>query len=859
MASLFWGDTSEEKAKANLRNSLYELRKIFPEEVLTIRGHDYVGINRSVEFTKDIDIFIGDDRDLKILELEDVVFMEKVNIGNYDYYGDWVSSVRIAYEGIILGSLNSYLDKAISSKNIERKKVSSEKIIEIDPYNERAYRELIDICIYNHSYTEGLRYFNKIRSLVEKDLNTKLEKETEDLYQVLKNKEKTTQEISSSDDYERVEIIAELFDEYKKFLGSKPYNNIILSGEMGIGKSRIISNLLEKVQVEIVTLKFYPNDVLSPFRCVDYLFNMYDIYGTEYNLKMRELAKAISKTKKVIYFDSLEFIDFESLKLISNYLISPTNKNLFILGEFNKSCVKDIRFLKYIKNIRNINFIEIEPLTEYQTIEYINKIVDNKSNLDYETIYSKSHGNIMMIRYMLEDDNYAIGTVDEIINSLTDAEYSILQKISAFKYKSTFYFIAKLVDDNEIELLLLLESLLNKGIIVFENDSYVPKYDIIREMAYDRMNPAIALEIHRRIASIIENETNIDYDLMLELKYHYENIGDLKNEIRYEIKALEIRLDYHDQFFPIIERFDLLSKLEAPDKSDVYATFDKLADDLEELRKTIKYEDYYYLKMKIEFLMGRTMVTGGRSKEGIVHINKLIGMAKEIDSTKYLVKGYIEYVHYGIHSYNNEIMHEYIEKLKEIVSLETNILDYAELLRLEGLYETRMNNLEVAEELLHRAIEIYNTKRFETISIVPVAASYNYLGHLYYKKKDYDNAERYFVKAITKCIDNRLIKSLDILFADYGYMLFAIRKYDKAQEVLENALDYFDILGTHWKRPLVESALGIIKISRGELEEATVHMRNAEIFFRKDQKADEGELLEILKARIKTYKMTIQE
>ena len=322
---------------------------------------------------------------------------------------------------------------------------------------------------------------------------------------------------------------------------------------------------------------------------------------------------------------------------------------------------------------------------------------------------------------------------------------------------------------------------------------------------------------------------------------------------------MEIRLDYHDQFFPIIERFDLLSRLEAPDKSDIYATFDKLDDDLEELRKTVKYEDYYYLKMKTEFLMGRTMVTGGRSKEGIVHINKLIGMAQEIDSTKYLVKGYIEYVHFGIHSYNNEIMHEYIEKLKEIVSLETNILDYAELLRLEGLYETRMNNLEVAEELLHRAIEIYNTKRFETISIIPVAASYNYLGHLYYKKKDYDNAEHFFVKAITKCIDNRLIKSLDILFADYGYMLFAIRKYDEAQEVLESALEYFDILGTHWKRPLVESALGIIKISRGELEEATVHMRNAEIFFRKDQKADEGELLEILKARIKTYKMTIQE
>lgn len=857
LANLFWGDSSEEKAKGNLRNSLYELRKLLPEGILSIKGHDYVGINRAIQLEKDIDLFLDEDRDSKILELSDLNFMDKVNIGGYDDYGDWVESVRVAYNGIIIAALNANLDKAISLKNVEKIKTLSERIITLDPYNEKAYREIMKICIYNHSYIEGAKYYRVLKKKVNGDLGLELEQKTEEIYEILKSKEKYLVENEGTDEYERIDLIVQIQREYKQFLASKPFENIILSGEMGIGKSRIVERFLETVELEVIKLRFHPNDVLSPYKCVDELFYEYDINAGDYNTKMMDLAEKLARTKKVIYLDSLEYIDFESLKLISNHLIRRGLKNIFIVSEFNKSCIRDQRFLKYVKNIENLNFIDVYPLTEYQTIEYINTIVDDRGEVDYDDIFNRSHGNIMMIEYLLKGNEYAENIVEQIINSLTDEEYLLLKRLSVFKSKSEFSYISKLVQGNELSTLSLLDSLLAKELIVYKDGVFSIKYELIKEVAYEKINPAIAGELHKMIAEIIESEKEISYSILQELIYHYEMIGDGMNENRNRIKALEMRLDYQDQFFPIIEKIDILEQLGEFSKSQVYEEFEVLTENLNNLRKTIKHDEYYKLKMKLEYLMGRTMVLGGRSAEGILHIENLIEMAQSISSNKYLKLAYIEYIHYGIHNYDDNVMKKYIDKLKSIVVPEEEPLDYAELIRLEGLYETRVGNLDRAEELLIESLEIYHIRRFETISIIPMAASYNYLGNLYTEKRDYVKAEEYFLKAIHKCLDNGLTKSLDIFYADYGYMLYIKGSYAKAKNAMQSAISYFDILGTHWKRSKVESVSGIIAVGEGDLDGATLHMRNAEIFYKSDQTAEEKKLLDHLKNSIKEHKMTI--
>lgn len=858
LSAIFWPENDEVRAKSNLRNALYQIRKILGEEILEIDGHSFIRISDKVELKKDIDLFLDEDNGKRILETSELIFMDKMYLKDNHLFTEWLDGVKRAYENLILNILNSELNNNIEIRNQELVEKYSNKIIELDPYNENAYREQIKVHILNHDFNEGIKIYKALESKVLKELEVALEEETIELYEYMIKRKNNTGETQIKEYFERSDLSLIISKEFDNFIRSKEFNHIIVRGEIGVGKSKLIESFLKNIKWKSYILEL--NQTITEIELLGFqkLLDLFNISGRN---QMECLKKFLDEMKNredkvILYIKNLEYIDIKSLDYFSELLLDSRQENIFIISELSESLIRDFSVNQRLRLFRNIINIDVPLLSIHETIDYIKfKAPDNKEAiLNKDIIYEESFGNIMFIDEYIKPNKDMGSIIGVLLNSFNSIEWDILKKAAIFEDSFSIKDLNILMNLEELTLLNHIESLFNKGIFRESDNKLRIKYKPLKSKIYDNMPGVYKNRLHEIVANNYEDKEEINYENCKFLSYHYGKAGRYFNKYFYKLKSLELRLDYYDQFFPTIKNLEDKPKDFFSDRESYYQELNKLHKNINEMKHSIEGENFYQLIMILEFLMGRTMIGGGRREEGIVHIQKLIPMAQQSKDVEYLVKGYIEYIHYGIHKGSNIIIKEYIDLAKGIINREKFYVEYAELTRLEGLYELRTNNLEIAEKLLKESIEAYDVPILSNRNMFPIAAANNYLGNLYKAKKDYKTAEKYYLKSINTCLEYDVKKSLDIFYADYGYMLFMKNDYDKAEEILKKALEVYDVLGTHWKRSIVESSLGKIQLSKGDYKTALSHVRNAEIFSKKDQKSEEIKLLNKLKRDIKNKK-----
>ena len=60
------------------------------------------------------------------------------------------------------------------------------------------------------------------------------------------------------------------------------------------------------------------------------------------------------------------------------------------------------------------------------------------------------------------------------------------------------------------------------------------------------------------------------------------------------------------------------------------------------------------------------------------------------------------------------------------------------------------------------------------------------------------------------------------------------------------ALEEYHLLGTHWKRPAVEAICGLIALESDQCKQARIHLVNAQIYIKADQRSKEEALIQQL-------------
>lgn len=895
LASMFWCDYPEESAKRNLRNSLYKIRESIGNDVLSVQGHTYIEVSPSIKLTRDVDLFIMDNTDEKLLNIGSYTFLEHVSVADSAEFENWVSSVRSAYEKMTLERLKAIMDQSIEQNAVEKAEKCSRKILDIDPYNEDACCILLGILAERREFKEAIGTYQRFASQLKNDIGILPGHELQSVYdKVLSGNMEDSEPAESAKfgrDYNKE--ISILKEQYGAFIGGNEYRNCILSGDLGSKKSAVITDFSAGLEnVTIVRVRFQAADHHLSFYAIDriivelnsrlglnstqkeYGLSNSDLYYL-YALNRVFLHVKQTNLKMVLILENLESVDNDSIDLITHYFFEVYSRDIFTIGEYSHQFSASNRLFMLLRMAPGVKLIETHPLTRIEASKFICDI-DNLSTIS-DKIASEAMeytgGNLMLLSDFAddfkkgEDDLLKIMPetrmeFEKVLASMTPKEITYIEFLSIMDRGAEFDMIQSVLGDTPLVALETIEKLVNRQLIIQVKTEermllFIPE-KMIRNFMHKRMLDIKAVELHRLAAEYSERryiENNTEYFYLTETKYHYSFTDNTYKKLHYNILFLETGLDYFDEFFPTV--FSEEQKRLGMDvhKEEILRNITEYEADLLAMEGTIPYNQFYDLKCRLDFIHGRTLTRDGKREQGQKYIYDVVKLAKECGLDDILMKAYVETLCFALKTENVELMQEYVSLTEELANHERYEKENAVILRIEAYFAIRNHEFRKAEELLLKSLEIFSQPKLRRSNYFNIAACYDYLSDNSREQGKYEEALDYLNKAIGICLEKNERKSLDLFYEDYGYILFLQREYDEAYRYFEESIKLYEEFRTYWLRSIAESCLAMICCQRGQKEKAVEHFRLAEIFSKKDRSSEELRVLETARREMRKAKL----
>ena len=568
VAGLLWGDDSEDIAKKNLRNALYQLKKSFDLEIVETPNNSILILNDTFDFYIDVDQFISDPKNNLDLYRSD--FLKGFFVKKADSFEEWVFENKYHYKSIYIKTLESIIESlSLDNPDVEK---HCKKLISLDELNEHYYRTLIRHYGSIGSLNKVIDSFNEISQVLNRELGVSPSKETENLFNSIISSVKT---ISSPKNtlselfFGRSNELAIIQNNYNSFLDNKDFKSILVSGEAGIGKSRLVQeflNFTEGNKVHVLKEACYMVEkeyILKPWGSIlEQIYNIFIEANIEIpqiwhstldkifpelidirsfsNIKILEnmefikyemlqdiildIFKKLSMDKKIVLvFDDIQWMDAKSISILNSLLLSPISKNLLAIFTYrNEQNLQVERFLSSLSKYNKLNNIHLNRF-ESQEVEKFIKIALPKKKFNKNTfkkIYEETEGNsFFLIEYLnsiKENKNINIMSLemkDALKNRfiyLSKDSIDILNIVSLFFDKAPLSVLRRILDKGDLEIIDSLEVLENKFILeeFYERDNIYFKFthQKLREYIYLNQSETRKNILHEKVADILEDD-----------------------------------------------------------------------------------------------------------------------------------------------------------------------------------------------------------------------------------------------------------------------------------------------------------------------------------------------------------------
>lgn len=434
--------------------------------------------------------------------------------------------------------------------------------------------------------------------------------------------------------------------------------------------------------------------------------------------------------------------------------------------------------------------------------------------------------------------------------------------LSVMEHGTDVQQLGSILEENSVKVMKILDFLMRRRLLAETGGGKRRMLKIrekmVRDMIYERTSQFKRLELHKlaiRYYEKIYQRNRSVYFYLSELRYHYSFTDCEYEKLYYDIMHLQYVLDYYDEFFPTVVNDEDTRNSIRLDRERIYQDMEEYTQRLEAMEDEVEFRNYEELHMVLDFLAGRSLTRDGKRKQGIVCIQKMMDRAGELERTDMLLKGYVELICYGLKEGSVEWMEKYLKEAKSTENLKAYARERGVLLRLEGYCNILKEEYDRAEQLLLLSIQLFESPKMKRANYFNVAGAYDYLALIYRRRGEYEKAGKIMEKAICLCLEKRVIKSLDLFYEDYGYILYLQGKYEEAERYFKKSARIYEEFGTYWLRSVGECCMSVIALSRNEEDKALEHFRMAEIFSQKDMTAEELKMLEETRARLKAAKV----
>jgi DNA-binding SARP family transcriptional activator len=263
LAFLFWPDTTEAQARTNLRQLLHQLRQAFPavEHFLSADSHhihwypdtplrlDVAEFEHTLTLIDEIEP-LHDRRQLQaVLEQADSLYRGDLLPGCYD---EWIVPEREQLRQLHRQILEQLLQLSETQGESASAIRYTQRLIQLDPLSEDLYRRLMDLFARNHDRASALRVYHNCASTLQRELGVEPDPTTHHMYERLLHQEQPVGRVGEQPGHlaapptlvGRQREWDALQAAWQHTLEGAPHF-VLVSGEAGIGKSRLAEAFLE--------------------------------------------------------------------------------------------------------------------------------------------------------------------------------------------------------------------------------------------------------------------------------------------------------------------------------------------------------------------------------------------------------------------------------------------------------------------------------------------------------------------------------------------------------------------------------------------------------------------------------------
>jgi DNA-binding SARP family transcriptional activator len=247
LIALFWQDSPEEQARANLRQCLSTLRKQF--NAALIAESDTVSLDPAavdVDAKHFEDVIAAEDRARLVegiaLYKGDLLEGFQLKEEGFEF---WIRAERERYRGLMIDGLVRLVGQHEQEKDIEAVMKFAARLLTLDPLNENAHRSLMRAYAAQGRHHAALKQFETCRDILDRELHIEPQPETLALYAKLRAERR-----SKSENAPRIDVAGALQTLGVDFsLPEKP--SIILLPIKDLSENGEFSHFAEGIRIDL--------------------------------------------------------------------------------------------------------------------------------------------------------------------------------------------------------------------------------------------------------------------------------------------------------------------------------------------------------------------------------------------------------------------------------------------------------------------------------------------------------------------------------------------------------------------------------------------------------------------------------
>ncbi len=586
LAFELWPDSNECQARTNLRKLLHDFRHSLPD------------IREFVQVDNEIVRWIPTGpSEVDVLRFRDAIAAGDLELAARLYsgdllpacYDDWVMAERAKLRAEAYGVLVRLRDEAAGRDDHEATIRHAQRIIDLEPTDEVAVRIQMEAHLALGDRGAALRSYHRYAEVLERDLAAEPGEVIGAMYRQLRANTPHREELQGEDVAPVAEVpfvgrVLELDQLNQAWIAAREgrAHLVLLSGEPGIGKSRLALELGRRVRAEghvVASARAYEAAGRLPWGPVvdllrsDALRSHIDTLGTVWRAELArllpELLEASQSTvpsrsgdlarryrlfdavsraiigdrPRLLIIDDLQWCDAETIEVIGFVVRSRPTAPVLIVGTVRSEEIPEhhplVGLVDALGHDKAVTTVPLDRLDEATTATLAARL-RNADTIDSELaarLWVETEGNPLFVIEVLragvspEGSQAAVtptmrAVLGARLGQLPDGARRLAEVAAVIGRPFSVGLLVSATGIGEPELVDHLDELWRRRIIRDQGLTYDFSHDKLRAVALEMLSPARRRQLHRAVAEAIAVEFRHDPDAASpQLAAHYDQAG----------------------------------------------------------------------------------------------------------------------------------------------------------------------------------------------------------------------------------------------------------------------------------------------------------------------------------------------